>query len=162
MIVSIEELSELRRRFKDKKIVLASGVFDLLHRGHAEYLRVAKELGDVLVVMVKSDERVRTSKGPNRPMLPEVDRAVMVDSLKGVNFTFISPHIPFKNVEMDPVYKKVFKALQPDIFYSTNAKWSELERLGIGKIVIAPRPTDEKLRSTTSIIAHVQAKKEQS
>lgn len=58
------------------KIVLTSGTFDLFHIGHAQYLEKAKEMGDVLIVGVDSDARVKKRKGPERPIVPENERVL--------------------------------------------------------------------------------------
>lgn len=71
------------------KIVLTSGTFDLLHIGHAEYLEKAKECGDVLVVGLDSDEKVRKRKGPNRPVVSEIERAQILAHLRHVDVIFL-------------------------------------------------------------------------
>jgi rfaE bifunctional protein nucleotidyltransferase chain/domain len=74
-------------------IVLTSGTFDLFHIGHALYLEQAKKLGDILIVGVDSDEKVKQRKGPHRPIVPELERVQIlahcrhadVITLKGAN-----------------------------------------------------------------------------
>lgn len=60
------------------KIVLTSGTFDMFHIGHAQYLEKAKELGDILIVGVDSDEKVKKRKGPDRPVVPEEERVLIL------------------------------------------------------------------------------------
>jgi rfaE bifunctional protein nucleotidyltransferase chain/domain/rfaE bifunctional protein kinase chain/domain len=67
------------------RIVFTNGCFDVLHRGHVAYLREARELGDVLVVALNSDESVRRLKGPERPVNPLTDRAGVVGALAAVD-----------------------------------------------------------------------------
>lgn len=67
------------------KIVFTNGCFDILHRGHIEYLQKSKDLGDFLIVGINSDESVKKLKGPNRPINNEQDRKFMLQSLKCVN-----------------------------------------------------------------------------
>ena len=67
-----------RLRAQGRSIVLANGVFDLLHVGHVRYLEGAKALGDVLVVAVNSDASTRAYKGPGRPVIPEGERAELM------------------------------------------------------------------------------------
>lgn len=155
MIVPLEALPRLRKQHQSKTIVLGSGVFDLLHCGHVAYLQALRKHGDIVVVMVKSDERVRAGKGPTRPILPEADRATMVDALKGIDYVFVAPHIDFAGMVVDPVYQKVLTMLQPDVFYSTNSLWKQLEQVGGTKVILGDRPAHERLRSTTDIITHV-------
>ncbi|MDD3044508.1 MAG: adenylyltransferase/cytidyltransferase family protein [Candidatus Delongbacteria bacterium] len=91
MTLSIEDLIKEVKNLKDagKKIVFTNGVFDILHRGHAEYLNKAAHSGDVLIVGINSDLSVKRLKGENRPVNIEDDRAFLVDSLKAVEFTVI-------------------------------------------------------------------------
>jgi D-beta-D-heptose 7-phosphate kinase/D-beta-D-heptose 1-phosphate adenosyltransferase len=72
-------------RAAGQKIVFTNGVFDLVHRGHVEYLEEARALGDRLVVGVNGDASVRRLKGPARPIVPEDDRIAMVDALESVD-----------------------------------------------------------------------------
>jgi len=72
-------------RAAGERIVFTNGVFDLLHRGHAEYLEEAASLGDRLVVGVNSDASVRRLKGPARPIVPEDERAELVGALACVD-----------------------------------------------------------------------------
>ncbi len=158
MIVLFEDLKKIRKKYKDKTIVLGSGVFDLVHRGHVEYIRSLKKYGDIVAVMVKDDQRIRQGKGPSRPIVPEEDRVFMVNELKGVDIAFITPPTVFAKTDADPTYTKVFAELNPDVFYSTNPVWEKLKVLGGPKIIIGPRIPVGKHSSTTAIIEHIQNK----
>lgn len=68
-----------------KKIVFTNGVFDLLHRGHVEYLQKARALGDMLVVGLNSDTSVHSIKGPKRPLVGQDDRAAVLSALECVD-----------------------------------------------------------------------------
>lgn len=72
-----------------KRVVLTNGVFDLLHRGHLEYLAASAAMGDALLVAVNSDASVRILKGAGRPLNREADRAYAVASLRVVDAAFI-------------------------------------------------------------------------
>jgi len=72
-----------------RKVVLTNGCFDLLHRGHVEYLEHARQLGDMLVVGVNSDASVRRLKGPTRPVNHDVDRARVLAALECVSMVVI-------------------------------------------------------------------------
>ena len=72
-------------RAAGERIVFTNGVFDLLHRGHVEYLEEARLLGDRLVVGVNADASVRRLKGPKRPIVPEHERAEMLTALESVD-----------------------------------------------------------------------------
>ena len=71
------------------RIVFTNGVFDLLHRGHVEYLEDARALGDRLVVGTNSDASVRRLKGPGRPIMSEDERAELVAALEPVDFVVV-------------------------------------------------------------------------
>ncbi len=98
MIIEVKDIKKTTEEFKNngKKIVFTNGCFDILHRGHAEYLEQAKSLGDLLVVGVNSDESVKRLKGDDRPINNESDRAFMLDKLKPVDLvTIFTEDTPF-------------------------------------------------------------------
>jgi D-beta-D-heptose 7-phosphate kinase/D-beta-D-heptose 1-phosphate adenosyltransferase len=68
-----------------RRLVFTNGCFDLLHRGHVEYLAAARELGDALVVGVNDDDSVRRLKGPARPLVAADDRAHVLAALAAVD-----------------------------------------------------------------------------
>jgi rfaE bifunctional protein nucleotidyltransferase chain/domain len=72
-------------RSASETVVFTNGVFDLLHRGHVEYLEEAAALGDRLVVGLNDDASVRRLKGPERPLVPEDERAELVTALACVD-----------------------------------------------------------------------------
>lgn len=85
-----EARAERDRLVKEgKKLVFTNGCFDILHRGHVEYLSFARMQGDALCVGLNSDSSVRRNKGPSRPVNPEEDRAFVVASLRAVDFVVI-------------------------------------------------------------------------
>jgi D-beta-D-heptose 7-phosphate kinase/D-beta-D-heptose 1-phosphate adenosyltransferase len=74
------------RRAQPGRVVFTNGVFDLLHPGHIDVLRLARAEGEVLVVGVNSDASVRRlGKGPERPIRPEADRAYVLAGLESVD-----------------------------------------------------------------------------
>ena len=72
-------------RAAGERVVFTNGVFDLLHRGHVEYLEEAAALGDRLVVGINSDASVRRLKGEDRPLTPEQERAELLEALACVD-----------------------------------------------------------------------------
>jgi len=80
-----------RLRNEGKRIVFTNGCFDLLHAGHAQYLRRAAALGDVLLVGLNSDASVRRLKGEGRPVQGAADRAYLLASLSCVSYVTIFP-----------------------------------------------------------------------
>jgi rfaE bifunctional protein nucleotidyltransferase chain/domain len=76
-------------RAAGEKLVFTNGVFDLLHRGHVEYLEEARALGDRLVIGVNADASVRRLKGPGRPIVPEDERAELLRALECVDLVVL-------------------------------------------------------------------------
>ncbi|ABR55987.1 rfaE bifunctional protein [Methanococcus aeolicus Nankai-3] len=68
------------------KIVFTNGCFDILHKGHVEYLNHAKKFGDILIVGINSDKSIKNIKGDKRPIIPLESRMYVLDSLKSVDF----------------------------------------------------------------------------
>jgi len=83
----LDFLKELKAQ--NKKIVFTNGVFDIIHRGHVEYLTEAKKCGDVLIVGLNSDSSVKMIKGDKRPIVSEDNRAYVLANLKPVDFVII-------------------------------------------------------------------------
>lgn len=73
----------------NRTVAVTNGCFDILHRGHAEYLLQARSLADSLLVLLNSDESVRALKGPSRPVNCEYDRAYLLASLSFVDAVLI-------------------------------------------------------------------------
>jgi D-beta-D-heptose 7-phosphate kinase/D-beta-D-heptose 1-phosphate adenosyltransferase len=131
-------------------IVFTNGCFDILHRGHVEYLAAARQLGDVLVVGLNSDASVRRLKGPDRPINPEGDRAAVLDALRAVDFvTIFEEDTPAALIE----------AVQPDVLVK-GADYTEDRIVGAdivrrrgGRVVIVPLLGG---RSTSGLIARIR------
>jgi len=90
-VVTRERAVEIVRAFKaaGEKVVLANGVFDLLHVGHVRYLAGAKALGDRLLVAVNGDRSAHALKGPGRPVQEARERAQLVAALAVVDHVVI-------------------------------------------------------------------------
>lgn len=88
-------------RFKDKKIVFTNGCFDVLHRGHFEYLMQAASLGDVLVIGLNTDDSVKKLKGSNRPINDEESRAMALACMQFVHAVVLfSEETPTELIKM--------------------------------------------------------------
>tara|TARA_B100000242_G_scaffold207582_1_gene150663 strand:- start:49 stop:1458 length:1410 start_codon:yes stop_codon:yes gene_type:complete len=107
----IKEINELRSIFsnlrkKGKKIVMTNGCFDILHRGHIEYLAKAKELGDVLIIALNDDNSIKILKGEKRPINKIYDRLKIISSLNFVDYVCqFSEETPLN----------IYKDLSPDV-----------------------------------------------
>ena len=108
---SVLTLEELIARFgrasrNGKRVVFTNGCFDLLHPGHIRSFEAARALGDVLIIGLNNDNSVRTLKGPDRPVIPEQERAEILASLECVDAVVIFD-------ELTP--QRVIAALLPDV-----------------------------------------------
>jgi rfaE bifunctional protein nucleotidyltransferase chain/domain len=88
MVASLHAVADELRLLRGggKKVVFTNGCFDILHSGHIDLLRRARALGDLLVVGINSDASVARIKGPNRPIIPESERAELLDGMEMVDF----------------------------------------------------------------------------
>lgn len=107
-------------------VVLTSGSFDLIHQGHSLYLEAARELGGFLIVGVDSDEKVRSRKGPTRPIIPEDERLLMVTHQRGVGVVTLKH-------DWHPRWALI-KAVRPDVLVATADTYTpeEIEQLTSG------------------------------
>ena len=150
-VFSVDELQIIIRKLQadGKRIVFTNGVFDILHRGHVDYLNRARELGDCLVVAVNSDSSVKRIKGERRPIVPEDDRAFVVSNLKSVDYVCLFG---------DDTPYEVIRILQPDLLVK-GADW-KIENV-VGKDIVEARGgkvvTIDYMegRSTTNIINRI-------
>ena len=113
---SLSELKAIRSKLKatGKKVVFTNGVFDLIHSGHVDYLSKAKNLGDVLIVGLNSDDSVKRIKGNKRPILKQEERAFIISNLKPVDFVvFFDEDTP----------EKLISEIIPDILVK-GADWA--------------------------------------
>ena len=110
-----ERLVEIRGQFKKagKRVVFTNGCFDILHRGHVDYLAKARALGDILIIGVNTDASVSRLKGPNRPIVQEDDRAEVLAALGVVDYVCL--------FDEDTPYELI-RALVPNILVK-GADW---------------------------------------
>jgi rfaE bifunctional protein nucleotidyltransferase chain/domain len=136
-----------RERAAGRRIAFANGVFDLLHVGHIRYLQDAAKVADVLVVAVNSDASVQMLKGPERPLVPEAERAEIVDAIRGVAYVTIF-------ADQSPA--RLLQILKPDYqckgtdYTPESVPEAEIVRAYGGQVVIVGDPKDH---STTELVA---------
>jgi len=120
-------LDKLKDHRKSKKvIVLATGCFDILHKGHEIFLEKAKQEGDILVVGVECDKNVKFYKGDNRPVNPEDHRLKSIESLPMVDYAFLITAQPGGEYQE---YIDLVKKIKPDVYAVTEGVNEEtLER----------------------------------
>ena len=93
-------------RSAGRSIVLANGIFDLLHVGHVRYLMAAKREADILVVAVNSDDSTRSLKGPGRPLIPAAERCEILAALECVDYVTVFP---------EPTAQALIRAIAPEV-----------------------------------------------
>lgn len=121
-----------------KSIVLVGGCFDILHIGHIRFLEEAKKFGDILVVLLESDKRVRKLKGNNRPFFNQKERSCVLSALSVVNYVISLP-----TTMTDKNYAALIVQLRPSIIAATAndpilaCKKKQAEMIG-GRVAIIP------------------------
>ena len=136
-IRTLDSLQPLLRRHRSQRqrIVFTNGCFDVLHRGHVEYLNFCKQQGDIVVLGLNSDSSVRTIKGPERPINNQHDRAAVLTALESVDYIVVFG-------EPDPL--ETIKKVKPDVLVK-GEDWAdkgvigrEFVEAGGGKVILAP------------------------
>ena len=145
----VDELGWQRRQ--KRTIVFTNGCFDVIHRGHIEFLKFCKSQGDIVVVGLNSDSSVKTIKGPDRPINNQHDRGAVLAAMDTVNYITIFD---------EPTPSNLIKKIRPDILVK-GQDWAEkgvvgqdlVESYG-GKVVFAPLVEG---KSTTATIEKMKA-----
>ncbi|MBP7053012.1 MAG: bifunctional heptose 7-phosphate kinase/heptose 1-phosphate adenyltransferase [Phycisphaerae bacterium] len=147
------------RRSRGQTIVFTNGCFDVIHRGHIEYLRFCKAHGDVVVVGLNSDSSVRGIKGPERPINGQYDRAAVLSGLETVDFITIFD-------EPDPL--SLIKKVRPNVLIK-GADWGTkagvvgaefVESYG-GTVLLAPLVQGKSSTATIERIKTLQTNESQ-
>lgn len=131
-----------------KTIVWTNGCFDIIHAGHVTYLMQAKQEGDILIVGLNSDKSVQAVKGPDRPIVPETERALILSALACVDYVTLFAE--------DDV-TAILQALKPDVYAkggdytleTINQDERHLVEAYGGRIALIPGVRD---RSTTNLV----------
>ncbi len=146
------QLEDFLSRNKFKKIVFTNGCFDILHRGHLEYLSEAKRLGDLLILGLNSDQSVKKLKGEFRPINNELDRKFFLENLRSVDFVEIFS-------EEDPL--KLIMKIKPSILVK-GGDWA-VEKIVGSEFVLKNGGQVKSLKfldghSTTNLISYLQGR----
>lgn len=156
-VLTLDVLRQERRhlRARGQTLVLTNGHFDVLHAGHVRYLQQARALGDVLAVAVNSDASTAARKGPQRPIVPEDERAELVAALACVDYVVIFDALTAEDI---------VRTLEPDI-YAKGGDYAGpdapplpeapiVEATG-GRVVLLPLVPD---RSTSDLVERILQK----
>jgi D-glycero-beta-D-manno-heptose 1-phosphate adenylyltransferase len=139
-VVSQTALRAVRNRFRRQglTVVFTNGTFDIIHRGHVDYLTKARALGDVLIVGLNTDASIRRIKGKGRPVNPNRDRATVLAALAAVDYVcFFGENTP----------ERLIRSLVPDVLVK-GADWKEGEIVG-SDVVRAHGGVVRRIRLTT-------------
>lgn len=149
-LLPIDELLARHGRPRDGRLVFTNGCFDILHRGHVEYLAAARALGDKLVVGLNTDASVARLKGPHRPYVSLEDRTAVLAALASVDII-----TPFDT----DTPRALIAALLPDVLVKGGdyaleemVGREEVEAAG-GEVVVVPYLPG---RSTTELVRRIR------
>ena len=151
-IVKIPQIKKISDKLhqQNKKIILVGGCFDLVHLGHLVFLEKAKSIGDILIVLLESDQTIRRLKGDNRPINSQINRAKFLTHLKSVDFIVLLPEL-----KTNQQYHHLVNQLKPDIIAVTKGDQNLLLKTAIArdinsKIIVVTKKIFQQ--STSSII----------
>jgi len=149
--LSFEQLNSLRElKKKGAKIIVAGGCFDILHTGHVEFLKRAKGLGGILVVLLENDKKIKELKGEARPIHTQTSRALNLLTISEVDYV-----LPLSYLATDRDYEILVKTIQPDIIAVTNKDplfpWEKEYKKTGGLRIVKVMDREEKY-STSKII----------
>lgn len=148
-IFNVDQLAQLLKNLNFKKLVVVGGCFDLLHLGHITFLQKAKEKGEVLLVLVESDDTIQKLKGENRPIHSQSTRAQILAELKSVDFVLMLP--PLNN---DQAYDQLITALHPSVIATTQGdpydfhKKRQAKKIGAKMLYVTPEIQDHSTSNT--------------
>lgn len=117
-IIPVSKIKTLSAELKsaNKKIVLAGGCFDLLHIGHIKFLKKAKKSGDILILLLESDEAIKKLKGEGRPINKQDNRSRILSSIEYVDYVIPLPKI-YKTLDYNDLVLKI----KPDTIAITSS-----------------------------------------
>jgi rfaE bifunctional protein nucleotidyltransferase chain/domain len=136
-IITISDYHSLRTNkcLENKKVVFTNGCFDILHRGHVEYLAQAADLGDLLIIGLNSDTSIQRIKGKHRPIIDQNARAILLAALNFVDYVIL--------FEQDTPYTLI-NSIQPDVlvkgddYTENNIVGTDVVKAKGGKVVTIP------------------------
>lgn len=155
LVLPDAEKKSAQLRAVGKTIVTVNGSFDLLQAGHLDFLEEAKQQGDILIVGINTDESIKAKKGPERPIIPQDNRAALLAALICVDYVVI-----MAGAYNDEPHGSFLPAITPDIHVNGEeygpveswVEWPVMQHLGIRAYQVQRRPN----LSTTEIIEKIK------
>ncbi len=147
-----ETISTLKK--EKKKIVLVGGCFDIIHPGHILFLEAAKKEGDILILLLESDESIEKRKGKGRPINSQKNRQIVVSSIGDVDYI-----IPLIGVTTDEEYDRIMIQIRPEVIAitegdsQTEKRKKQCESIG-AELKVVIKQIDDK--STTALINKIR------
>lgn len=115
-ILTVKKAIEISKKLKkeNKTIVLVGGCFDILHIGHIQFLKKAKEKADILFVLLESDSAIKKIKGITRPIHIQKERAEILSRIELVDYIVMLPFVPSE------AYDDLVISIHPDVIATTH------------------------------------------
>jgi rfaE bifunctional protein nucleotidyltransferase chain/domain len=117
-VVSLRELESIRKEARNRGLTvgLVTGCFDILHVGHVELFRFAKNYSDIVIVGLDSDKTISINKGERRPVNRLAHRAEVLAELESVDYVFGIPgNFDYQSPEADRVHQRILRLIKPDL-----------------------------------------------
>lgn len=131
-ILSPDKIVSLRSVWKKghKSTVLVGGCFDILHPGHIIFLEKAKQAGDILIILLESDAKVKQLKGINRPIHSQNERAKVLSAIRFVDYIVLLP-----TIKQDRFYEQLTAKIAPDIIAATEGDPNNYHKKRVAKLI---------------------------
>jgi cytidyltransferase-like protein len=138
---------------QNKSVLIKRGCFDIIHPGHILGIKKFKELADIVVILIMSDEVIKSRKGKGRPINSQKQRAMVIDGIKGVDYVYLD------KTDSNEEYLKILEYLKPTIvttlMYTPKSKTEFV--CPYWKLVLCPDDKDFCV-STTTIVNNILKK----
>lgn len=154
-IISIDQAVSVSKKLRDegKSVVVAGGCFDILHIGHIAFIRQAKQQGDVLFLLLESDESIQKTKGVDRPINNQKTRAEMLEALQDTDYIILLSQL--ENRE----YDDIIRAIHPTVIATTEGdeqrshKERQAQLIGAQVVNVIPRVTDQSTSNVAKLLS---------
>lgn len=155
MVFLSKDINLLIKRLENKKVILTTGCFDIIHQGHIDLLQDAKKYGEVLVVGIHTDSYTKKHKGEGRPIFLQKIRARIIDALSPVDYVFCIP----EGVVREKLPIEVVKIIKPSVYVTRRKEWKKFNNdfcsLGTSLVCLDTR----KVNSSTRVIKKIKETK---